>query len=71
MERRKAYKESLPPLIFSNIYVTGVTDEQRNYIISQLTRDMDGDFTWIFLEHFQSKNIWIAILYFEYTLTSP
>ena len=45
MERRKAYKESLPPLKFKNIYVTGVTEEQRNYIISQLTRDMEGDFT--------------------------
>ena len=45
MERRKAYKAGLPLLKFKNIYVTGVTDEQRNYITSQLTRDMDGDFT--------------------------
>jgi len=44
-KRRKAYKESLPPLKFKNIYVTGGTEEQRNYIISQMTRDMDGDFT--------------------------
>jgi NTE family protein len=45
MERRKAYKESLPPLKFKNIYVTGVTEEQQEYISSQLTRDMDGEFT--------------------------
>jgi len=45
MARRKSFKESLPPLKFHQIYVTGVTDEQQQYIISQLTRDMDGDFT--------------------------
>ena len=45
MERRNAYKESLPPLKFKNIYVTGVSEEQQQYITSQLTRDMDGDFT--------------------------
>ena len=50
-ERRKKYKESLPPLRFKNIFVTGVNDDQRNYIISQLTRDMDGDFT---MEEFRS-----------------
>ncbi len=44
-ERRKAYKESLPPLIFRNIFISGVTDEQRHYIISQLTHDVNGDFT--------------------------
>ena len=45
MERRKAYKESLPPLVFKNIYITGVTDEQRLYITAQLTRNIDGEFT--------------------------
>ena len=45
MERRKTYKESLPPLVFKNIYVTGVTDEQQRYIVSQLTRDIGGEFT--------------------------
>ena len=45
MMRRKAYKESLPPLIFKNIYVTGVTDEQRNYITAHMTRNIDGEFT--------------------------
>ncbi|MDR1722884.1 MAG: patatin-like phospholipase family protein [Tannerella sp.] len=34
--RRKAYKESLPPLRFENIYVNGVSDEQSRYIIAQL-----------------------------------
>ena len=45
MQRRKAYKESLPPLKFHSINVTGVTEEQRNYITSQFTHDMDGDFS--------------------------
>jgi len=44
-ERRQAYKESLPPLVFKNIYVTGVTDEQRTYITAHLTRNIDGEFT--------------------------
>ena len=45
MERRKVYRESLPPLVFKNIYITGVTDEQRKYITMQLTRNIDGEFT--------------------------
>jgi NTE family protein len=45
VDRRKAYKESLPPLKFKNIYVTGVTDEQRHYITAQLRRNMDDEFT--------------------------
>lgn len=45
MARRKTYKESLPPLKFKNIYVTGVTEEQRQYITAQLTRNIDGEFT--------------------------
>jgi NTE family protein len=43
--RRKAYRESLPPLKFTNIYVTGVSEEQRRYITAQLQRDIDGVFT--------------------------
>ena len=45
MARRKIYKESLPPLVFKNIYITGVTEEQRKYITTQLTRNIDGEFT--------------------------
>jgi NTE family protein len=45
MERRRAYKESLPALKFKNIYVTGVTDEQRHYITAQLRRNVDDEFT--------------------------
>ncbi|MDR1096674.1 MAG: patatin-like phospholipase family protein, partial [Tannerella sp.] len=45
MARRKEYKESLPPLKFKNIYVTGVTDEQLYYITAQLRRNMDDEFT--------------------------
>jgi NTE family protein len=44
-ERRKAYKKSLPPLIFRNIYVTGVTEAQKAYIEAQLHRDIYGEFT--------------------------
>ena len=49
--RRKAYKESLPPLIFKNIYVTGATEDQHKYITAQLTRNIDGEFT---MEEFRS-----------------
>ena len=44
-QRRKIYRESLPPLVFKNIYITGVTEEQRKYITTQLTRNIDGEFT--------------------------
>ena len=30
--RRVAYKQSLPPLMFKNIYVSGVTEAQRRFI---------------------------------------
>lgn len=43
--RRVAYKESLPPLIFQNIYVTGVSESQRKYIESQLHRDINHEFS--------------------------
>lgn len=43
--RRKAYKESLPPLIFKNIYVSGVTEAQRKYIEAQLHRDINQEFS--------------------------
>lgn len=44
-ERRKKYKESLPPLVFREIYVTGVTGAQQKYIESQLHRDFRGEFS--------------------------
>ena len=43
--RRKAYKESLPPLVFGNIFVTGVSDAQRKYIDAQLHRDDNDELT--------------------------
>ena len=43
--KRKAYKEGLPPLVFKNIYINGVTDAQRNYIEAQLHRDINNEFT--------------------------
>ncbi|MEG1545005.1 MAG: patatin-like phospholipase family protein, partial [Tannerellaceae bacterium] len=44
-ERRKTYKEGLPPLIFRNIYVTGVSESQRKYIEAQLHRDFNREFS--------------------------
>ena len=44
-EKRKKYKESLPPLTFREIYVTGVTGAQQKYIESQLHRDFRGEFS--------------------------
>ncbi len=43
--RRAEYKESLPPLVFHNIYVSGVSESQRKYIEAQLHRDINQDFT--------------------------
>ncbi|OAV64961.1 hypothetical protein Barb6_03041 [Bacteroidales bacterium Barb6] len=44
-DRRKAYKESLPPLLFRNIYINGVTKARQKYIEAQLDRDINGTFT--------------------------
>jgi NTE family protein len=44
-ERRKRYRESLPPLKFKNIYISGVNEAQRKYIEDQLPRDIDNEFT--------------------------
>ena len=55
--RRKAYKASLPPLIFKNIYVTGVSDAQKKYIESQLHRDINDEFS---MEEF--KRVYFKIL---------
>ena len=43
--RRKQYKESLPPLVFKNIYITGVSESQQKYIESQLHRDINQEFS--------------------------
>ncbi|MDR2969779.1 MAG: patatin-like phospholipase family protein [Tannerellaceae bacterium] len=44
-QRRKEYRESLPPLTFRNIYIAGVTDAQRAYIEAQLHRDINDEFS--------------------------
>ena len=44
-ENRQIYKDSLPPLIFKNIYVTGVSEAQRKYVESQLHKDIDDEFS--------------------------
>ena len=43
--RRKAYKETLPPLKFKNIYITGVSESQRIYIEEELQRDINDEFS--------------------------
>jgi len=43
--RRKEYKESLPPLVFKNVYVTGVNEAQGKYIQAQLHQDIDEEFS--------------------------
>lgn len=43
--RRAAYKASLPPLVFRNIYISGTTEAQKTYIESQIRRDNDDNFT--------------------------
>lgn len=44
-KRRQLYKEDLPPLIFKNIYITGVNEAQRKYIEAQLYRDINQEFS--------------------------
>jgi NTE family protein len=43
--RRKAFRQSLPPLVFRDIYISGVSDAQKAYIEAQLHRDINGDFS--------------------------
>lgn len=45
VQRREAYKNSLPDLIFKNIYITGTNDSQRKYIESQIRKEETGRFT--------------------------
>lgn len=43
--RREAYKAGLPPLVFKDIYITGVSGPQQKYIEAQLHRDINGEFS--------------------------
>jgi len=43
-ERRKIYKRSLPPLVFRNIYITGVNEVQKQYIENQIHKDSQTAF---------------------------
>jgi len=44
-ERRKMYKKSLPALVFQNIYITGVNNDQRQYIENQIHKENQPRFT--------------------------
>ncbi len=43
--RRDAFKRELPPLLFKNIIINGVTEAQKTYIERQLHHDTDDYFT--------------------------
>jgi len=43
--RRTQYQASLPPFIFRNIYISGVTDAQKMYIENQIHRNNEENFT--------------------------
>ena len=55
--RRKAYKESLPPLKFKNIYISGVSEAQQKYIDFQFPRDDNDEFS---MEEF--KRVYFKLL---------
>jgi len=44
-KRREAYKKSLPPLVFKNIYIKGVNDVQKEYIENQIYKENQTLFT--------------------------
>jgi NTE family protein len=44
-ERRKVFRESMSPLVFENIYISGVSELQKIYVESQLRRNLGDEFT--------------------------
>jgi NTE family protein len=44
-QKRKAYKSQLPSFIFNKIHISGVNEEQKLYIESQIRRDHHNNFT--------------------------
>ena len=44
-ERRKIYKNSLPALVFRDIYINGVNETQREYIENQIHKEYQSRFT--------------------------
>jgi NTE family protein len=45
--RRTTYRNSLPPLIFKNVYISGTTEAQEAYIKSRIHRNDDHTFTFL------------------------
>ncbi|MDR1371784.1 MAG: patatin-like phospholipase family protein [Dysgonamonadaceae bacterium] len=43
--RRLKYKESLPPMRFRNIYITGINNAQKHYFENQINRGKDNYFS--------------------------
>lgn len=50
-QKRKEYKSQLPPLVFNNIYISGVNEEQKLYIQHQINHE-DDHFT---MENFKQS----------------
>jgi len=45
-QKRREYKQKLPPLFFRHIYITGINDQQKKYIESQIHRNDEDQFTY-------------------------
>lgn len=44
-EKRKSYRKETPELIFRHIYISGIYEDQKRYVESQIHRDNDDQFT--------------------------
>ena len=44
-QKREEYKSKLPPLVFNRIFISGVNEEQKLYIESQIHHDYNENFT--------------------------
>lgn len=49
--KREAYKKELPPLIFRHIYISGINDQQKGYVESQIHRNSEDQFTYDDFKH--------------------
>ena len=44
--KREVYKKDLPDLLFRHIYISGINEEQKKYVESQIHRNDEGRFTY-------------------------
>ncbi|MDL2323437.1 patatin-like phospholipase family protein [Bacteroidales bacterium OttesenSCG-928-A17] len=45
-QRREAYNSKLPKLVFRNIYINGINEQQKQYIENQIHRNVEDQFTY-------------------------